>query len=50
MTSVLTNTAAMSALSNLTATQRELTKTQAQVSSGLAVGTASENGAYWWIG
>ncbi len=50
MTSVLTNTAAMSALSNLTATQRDLTKTQAQVSSGLAVATASDSAAYWSIG
>ena len=50
MTSILTNTAAMSALSNLTVTQRQLSKTQAQVSSGLAVGTASDNAAYWSIG
>lgn len=50
MTSILTNTAAMSALSNLTATQRQLSKTQAQVSSGLAVATASDNAAYWSIG
>lgn len=50
MTSILTNTAAMSALSNLSATQRDLARTQAQVSSGLAVGTASDNAAYWSIG
>ena len=50
MTSILTNTAAMSALSNLTATQGQLSRTQAQVSSGLAVATASDNAAYWSIG
>ncbi len=50
MTSILTNTAAMSALSSLTSTQAQLSKTQAQISSGLAVETASDNEAYWSIG
>lgn len=50
MTSILTNTSAMSALSSLTATQRQLSTTQAQVSSGLAVANASDNAAYWSIG
>jgi flagellin len=50
MTSILTNTAAMSALSSLTNTQSQLSKTQAQISSGLAVANASDNAAYWSIG
>ncbi len=50
MTSLLTNTAAMSSLQSLTATQRLLSMTQAQVSSGLAVANASDNEAYWSIG
>ncbi|RYB05728.1 flagellin [Lichenibacterium ramalinae] len=49
MTSILTNTAAMSALSSLTNTQSQLSKTQAQISSGLAVANASDNEAYWSI-
>ena len=50
MTSILTNTAAMSSLQALSATQRELSKTQSQISSGLAVANASDNAAYWSIG
>ena len=50
MTSILTNTAAMSSLQALTATQRQLSKTQTQISSGLAVAQASDNAAYWSIG
>ena len=50
MTSILTNTSAMSALASLTATQRELSTTQARMSSGLAVANASDNAAYWSIG
>ena len=50
MTSIVTNTSAMSALASLTATQRQLSTTQAQVSSGLAVANASDNAAYWSIG
>lgn len=49
MTSILTNTSAMSALASLNATQRQLSTTQAQVSSGLAVANASDNAAYWSI-
>lgn len=50
MTSVLTNTEAMSALSSLTSTQSQLSRTQAQISSGLAVANVSDNAAYWSIG
>ena len=49
MTSILTNTAASSALSSLTSTQSQLAKTQAQISSGLAIANASDNSAYWSI-
>ncbi len=49
MSSLLTNTSAMTALQNLSATQKDLTKTQAQISSGLSVANASDNAAYWSI-
>ena len=49
MSSLLTNTSAMTALQNLSATQKELGKTQSQISSGLAVANASDNAAYWSI-
>ena len=47
--SLLTNTSAMTALQNLAATQKSLTTTQSQISSGLRVATASDNAAYWSI-
>ena len=49
MSSLLTNTSAMTALQNLSNTQKELGKTQSQISSGLAVANASDNAAYWSI-
>ena len=49
MSSLLTNTSAMTALQNLSATQKDLTKTQSQISSGLSVANASDNAAYWSI-
>ncbi len=49
MSSLLTNTSAMTALQSLSSTQKDLTKTQAQISSGLAVANASDNAAYWSI-
>ena len=49
MSSLLTNTSAMTALQNLSMTQKELGKTQGQISSGLAVAQASDNAAYWSI-
>ena len=49
MTSLLTNTSAMTALQNLSMTQKDLGKTQGQISSGLAVANASDNAAYWSI-
>jgi flagellin len=49
MTSILTNSAAMAALQTLQGVNSNLDKTQAQVSSGLRVGSASDNAAYWSI-
>ncbi|RCW19588.1 flagellin-like protein, partial [Ciceribacter lividus] len=49
MTSILTNVAAMAALSTLRSIESGLEQTQAAVSSGLRVGDASDNAAYWSI-
>ena len=49
MTSLLTNTSAMSALQSLASTQHSLQTTQGQISSGLRVANASDNAAYWSI-
>lgn len=50
MNSILTNSAALSALQSLDMTQKNLQITQNQVSTGLAVQNASDNAAYWAIG
>ncbi|PST26126.1 flagellin [Mesorhizobium plurifarium] len=49
MTSILTNIAAMAALQTLRGIDSNMEETQARVSSGLRVGTASDNAAYWSI-
>ena len=49
MSSILTNMSAMSALQNLAMTQKSLSTTQNQISSGLKVANASDNAAYWSI-
>ena len=49
MTSLLTNTSAMSALQSLSSTQHSLQTIQGQISSGLRVANASDNAAYWSI-
>ncbi len=49
MSSLLTNTSAISALQNLAATQKSLQQVQGQISSGLRVQSASDNTAYWSI-
>ncbi|CDZ35598.1 flagellin [Neorhizobium galegae] len=49
MTSILTNIAAMSALQTLRGIATDMESTQSRVSSGLRVGTASDNAAYWSI-
>jgi flagellin len=49
MTSILTNTSAMSALQTLRSINSDMKSTQGSVSSGLRVGQASDNVAYWSI-
>lgn len=49
MTSIITNHGAMAALATLRSISGNLDKTQAQISSGLRVGTATDNAAYWSI-
>lgn len=49
MTSILTNNAAMAALQTLRSIDMNMQDTQARVSSGLRVGDASDNAAYWSI-
>jgi flagellin len=49
MTSILTNVAAMAALQTLRSIDSSMEDTQARVSSGLRVGEASDNAAYWSI-
>lgn len=49
MTSLLTNSAALTALQTLSNTQMQLKTTQARISSGLRVASASDNAAYWSI-
>jgi flagellin len=49
MTSILTNNSAMAALQTLRDVNNSLSETQNQVSSGLRVGKASDNAAYWSI-
>ncbi|RVH78113.1 hypothetical protein CN203_11495 [Sinorhizobium meliloti] len=49
MTSINTNTSAIAALQTLRIIPGTLEKTQAEVSSGLRVATASDNAAYWSI-
>lgn len=49
MTSILTNIAAMSALQTLRTIGGNMEETQGRVSSGLRVGEASHNAAYWSI-
>ena len=49
MSSINTNTAAMTALKSLQATNAALQTTQERISTGLAVNDASDNAAYWSI-
>jgi flagellin len=49
MSSILNNSAALSALQALTMTQQSLAIVQGQVSTGLKVGTAADNSSYWSI-
>jgi len=49
MTSILTNSSAMAALSTLRSISSDMETTQGRISSGLKVGTAADNAAYWSI-
>ena len=49
MSSIMTNSAAMTALKSLQATNAALETTQSRISTGLKVGGASDNAAYWSI-
>jgi flagellin len=47
--SILTNSSALTALQALDQTEQALNSTQNEVSTGLAVGSAADNAAYWSI-
>ena len=47
MSSLVTNTAAMTALQSLTQTMKSMETTQSRISTGLRVNNASDNAAYW---
>src|SRR6218665_2674164 len=49
MTSILTNSSAMAALSTLRSINSDMETTQGRISSGLRVGSAADNAAYWSI-
>jgi flagellin len=49
MLSLLTNTAALTALQNLSKTNNQLQMTQNRISTGMRVSSASDNAAYWSI-
>jgi flagellin len=49
MASILTNTSAMAALQTLRSIGSDMETTQGRISSGLRVGSASDNAAYWSI-
>ncbi|MBN9216784.1 MAG: flagellin [Mesorhizobium sp.] len=49
MASIMTNSAALTALQSLNATQNSLNTTQSRISTGYRVSQASDNAAYWSI-
>ena len=49
MSSIMTNTSALTALQSLNSTNKNLEMTQARISTGFRVATASDNSAYWSI-
>jgi flagellin len=49
MSSIMTNTAAMTALKTLQATNKSLSESQSRISTGFRVAEASDNAAYWSI-
>ncbi|RUU03364.1 flagellin [Mesorhizobium sp. USDA-HM6] len=49
MSSIMTNSAALTALQSLSNTNKQLEITQSRISTGYRVATASDNAAYWSI-
>ncbi len=49
MASILTNSAALTALQTLSSTNKSLEATQNRISTGLRIGEASDNASYWSI-
>jgi flagellin len=49
MSSIMTNTSALTALQSLNSTNKALEATQSRISTGYRVSTASDNAAYWSI-
>ena len=49
MSSIMTNSSAIAALDTLRSVNRNMSETQRQVTTGLRVGTSSDNAAYWSI-
>lgn len=49
MASIMTNTSAMTALQSLNHTNKQLSVTQARISTGYRVAEAENNAAYWSI-
>ena len=49
MSSILTNSSALTALQSLAMTQQNLAITQGQISTGLKVASAADNASYWSI-
>jgi flagellin len=49
MTSLLTNASAITALQNLSATNKSMQTTQDRISTGMRVSSAADNAAYWSI-
>jgi len=49
MTSIMTNSSAMSALQTLRSINSNMNETESRISSGLKVGSAADNAAYWSI-
>lgn len=49
MSSLLTNSAAMTALQTLNMTNKQMDITQSRISTGMRVSTAADNAAYWSI-
>ncbi|PWV99804.1 flagellin-like protein, partial [Hoeflea marina] len=49
MTSIMTNSSAMSALQTLRSINNDMETTQGRISTGLKVGSAADNAGYWSI-